>query len=182
MLQGKTIILRPATFTDSRAIYEWLAHSDLTASMMGPPLFPEVSIPSWEEFCVGYPSHFFDGSRSDSGRSYIIELKGEPIGHINYDGLDPKGRCAELDIWMRSSNFCGRGFGSEAIELLVSFLLEQYHVRQFVLRPSRRNERAIRSYERAGFVQVDMSPADHMRAYGRGDYRDDVLMLREGAV
>lgn len=150
--------------------------------MMGPPLFPEVPIPTWDQFCVEYPPHFFDGSRSDSGRCYIIELDGEPIGHINYDGLDPKGRYAELDIWMRSSDSCGKGFGSEAIELLVSFLRQQYHVRQFVLRPSRRNERAIRSYKRAGFVQIDMSPADQMRAYGRGDYSDDVLMIREGAA
>ncbi|RAJ99855.1 hypothetical protein LX87_01551 [Larkinella arboricola] len=38
---GTRVCLRPATLSDRQSIYEWLAHSDLTALMLGPPTFPE---------------------------------------------------------------------------------------------------------------------------------------------
>jgi RimJ/RimL family protein N-acetyltransferase len=181
-MQGKHIILRPAEPSDSRSIYEWLVASDLTQSMMGPPLFPEVELPSWEQFCSDYRHHFFDGSRSDSGRCYIIEVDNVAIGQLNYDGLDSTRRCAELDIWLRSSQYCSKGYGSDAINTLVAFLQSKYHVKEFVLRPSQRNPRAIRAYERASFTQVCMSKEEQTRIYGEGDYSDDVLMIRSGVA
>jgi RimJ/RimL family protein N-acetyltransferase len=182
MLQGKTVILRPAKSSDSRSIYEWLAHSDLTSSMLGPPLFPEVPAPTWEQFCAEYPPHFFDGSRSDVGRSFIIEVNGFPVGHINYDGLDSVRRCAELDIWLRSSECCGKGYGSDAIDTLVIFLQEKYQVKKFILRPSQRNTRAIKSYKRAGFKIIDISQDEQLRIHGPGDYTDNVFMMRKGVA
>ena len=182
MIKGKRTILRSAEPSDARSIYEWLVASDLTSSMMGPPLFPEVALPSWEQFCSDYGPHFFDGTKSDVGRCYIVEVEGVAVGQINYDGLDSTRRCAELDIWMRSSQYCGKGFGSEAIDSLVAFLQSEYQVREFVLRPSQRNPRAIRAYERAGFTQLRISRDEQTRIYGKGDYSDDVLMIRIGTV
>jgi RimJ/RimL family protein N-acetyltransferase len=170
MLHGKLIALRPAELDNRRFIYEWLVFSDLTSSMMGPPIFPEVPLPTWEQFSSDYQPHFFDGSRSESGRSYTIEVNDQMVGQINYDGLDAIKRCAELDIWLRSSTYCGKGYGSDAINTLVQFLQIQYRVKKFVLRPSRRNPRAIRSYERAGFVEVNMPKEEQTRIYGAGDY------------
>ena len=182
MLQGKHVILRTAEQGDARQIYEWLVSSDLTPSMMGPPLFPEVPIPSWGQFCDDYRPHFFNGTRPNSGRSYIIENDGVAVGHINYDRLDQIRSCAELDIWLRSSKYCSKGFGSDAIITLVGYLKSQYNVKEFILRPSRRNPRAIRAYERAGFLKVNMSKKEQTRQYGEGDYSDDVLMIRREAV
>jgi hypothetical protein len=45
MLKGNDILLREAEETDRRQVYEWLALSDLTPSMMGPPAFPDHPIP-----------------------------------------------------------------------------------------------------------------------------------------
>ena len=182
MLKGKYILLRPAEQRDARSIFKWLVFSDLTASMIGPPLFPEATLPTWEQFYSDYQPHFFDGTDEEKGRSFIIELDGRSIGHINYDRLDLTRRQAELDIWMRSSKYCGHGYGSDAINVLVSFLQSKYNVEQFILRPSLRNPRAIRAYERAGFVKVCMSYEEQARLYGKGDYLDDVLMIKSGAA
>ncbi len=178
MINGKLVTLRPARPTDARPVYDWLVSSDLTSSMMGPPRFPEVALPTWEQFCADYGPHFFDGSRMEVACSFIIEVDGQAIGHINYDGLDLGRRRTELDIWMRSSRYCGKGYGSDAIEALVRFLMARYSVQEFILRPSRRNPRAIRAYERAGFVQVNVSIDEQTRTYGKGDNYDDVLMIR----
>ncbi len=39
MIQGERVVLRPATEQDRRMIYKWLAESDITPSVMGPPYF-----------------------------------------------------------------------------------------------------------------------------------------------
>ena len=54
MIHGTRITLRPATKNDRRDIYMWLVASDVTASMMGPPTFPEVPIPTEDN----QPYHF----------------------------------------------------------------------------------------------------------------------------
>jgi len=55
--------LRPATEQDKRMVYEWVAKSDTTPSIMGPPQFPDHQVSTWEEFCTDYRSHYFDGCR-----------------------------------------------------------------------------------------------------------------------
>lgn len=178
MIIGQKVILRPAIPSDARLIYEWLVASDLTPSMMGPPLFPEIPLPTREQFSADYAPHFFDGSMPQIARSYIIEVKGIPVGHINYDSLDSVAHRAELDIWLRSSRYCGKGYGSDAINTLVTHLHSEFDVQEFILRPSRRNPGAIRAYERAGFREVNMPFDEQTRRYGKGDYNDDVLLVR----
>jgi len=176
MICGTRITLRPATPNDRRDIYLWLAASDVTASMMGPPKFPDVPIPTWDEFCDDYAPHFFDGSRLDSGCSFIIEVDGEAVGHINYDGLDTERSLTELDIWMRSQDCCGHGYGTDAMVTLMGHLHADFGVETFIVRPSRRNQRAIRAYEKAGFRPSRLSFADQISTYGDGDYSDTVTL------
>ena len=41
-----------------------------------------------------------------------------------------------------------------------------------------RNVRAIRAYEKAGFVRQPFSPAEQTARYGPGDYADTVVLLQ----
>ena len=77
MLRGPRIVLRPATETDRRSVYEWLACSDITASMIGPPHYLDHPVPTWEEFCADYDAHYFNDSALSRGRCFIIMLEGE---------------------------------------------------------------------------------------------------------
>src|SRR5262245_3275641 len=134
MIRGSLVILRPAREQDRRAIYLWLAESDLTSSMLGPPNFPDAAVPTWDQFCGDYGPHFLDGMRQDVGRSFIIEVDGQAVGHVNYDGLDLARGIAELDIWLRSSEVCGFGYGSDALEALTRYLHEAFGANEFILR------------------------------------------------
>ena len=144
---------------------------------MGPPEFTENPVPTWEEFLSDYQDHFFDGSRPQTGRSFIIEHDGEVVGHTNYQ-IDEERAFAELDIWMRDSFCCSHGWGSQAIDLLCDLVHESFGINEFILRPSARNVRAIRSYARAGFVQLPLSNGEQAAIYGRGDYHDTIVMQR----
>jgi diamine N-acetyltransferase len=144
--------------------------------MLGPPNFPDAPTPTWDEFCEDYGPHFFDGTRHDVGRSFVIEVDGEAVGHVNYDGLDLIRRIAELDIWLRSGEVCGQGYGSDALVALTRYLYETFGVSEFIMRPSRRNSRAIRAYAKAGFVMLPLSNEQQANVYGPGDYSDTVVM------
>jgi RimJ/RimL family protein N-acetyltransferase len=176
---GRAVVtLRPARGSDRREIYRWLAESDVTASMMGPPLFPDHPPPTWEEFCRDYGPHFFDGTREDVGRSFIIEVAGEPVGQVNYDGMDRARGTAELDIWLRSESVCGRGYGPDALAALTRHLHGTFGVTEFIIRPSLRNPRAIRAYGKAGFTRLGIAGEEQAAIYGPGDYVDTVVMRK----
>jgi diamine N-acetyltransferase len=150
--------------------------------MMGPPLFPETPIPTWEQFCNDYVMCFFDGTQEEVGRCYVIEAEGEAVGHISYSQMDTHENFAELDIWMRAAKYCGRGYGSDALRALVQHLHDRYHVTEFILRPSRRNPRAIRAYARAGFVPLSLTNEEQTALYGPGDYEDTVVLCKKMAA
>jgi diamine N-acetyltransferase len=177
-MEGRRIRLRPARLADRRAIFEWLAHSDVTAAMLGPPTFPETPAPDWEEFCEDYTEEYFDRSAWEFGGCFIIEAEGAAVGQLNFDrhGL-PEG-FAELDIWMRSRAHCGRGWGSDALETMSRWLHQRFGICSLLIRPSRRNARAIRAYEKAGFAEVDMTPAEQASRFGPGDYPDSVVLIK----
>lgn len=178
LIEGDRVRLRPAREADRRDVYRWLAESDVTASMMGPPVFPETAPPTWDEFCADYGPHFFDGSAPCREASYIIQVEGEAVGHVNYEIVGDPPRFAELDVWMRSERDTGHGWGSDALRALVRHLSSECGVSVFVIRPSARNPRAIRAYEKAGFTVVPMSAREQAETYGPGDYDDTVVLVR----
>jgi RimJ/RimL family protein N-acetyltransferase len=162
-------------------MYEWLAASDVTSSMMGAPTFPEAAPPTWAEFCVDYGPNFFDASTPEFAGSYIIEVCGEAVGQVNYEIDHGLGRAVELDIWLRSEADCGHGYGPDALRTLAQHLRNTIDAAEFVIRPSKRNPRAIHAYQKAGFVLVPMTMQEQIASYGPGDYADAVV-LRKGLL
>jgi hypothetical protein len=92
MVRGFQVTLRPANLDDRGAVYEWMAQSEVTPSMMGPPVYAEAPVVTWDEFCANYVALFFDGSQPEVGRSYIIEANGAAVGHVSYSQVDMDGR------------------------------------------------------------------------------------------
>lgn len=177
-IPGASVTLRPARDADRRDVFRWLAESDVTSSMLGPPLFLELPAPTWEEFNLDYGPNFFDGSTLETESSYIIEAEGEPVGQINYEIWDSPVRLAELDIWLRSQADTGRGYGPDALVTLTDHLFRAFGVDTFLIRPSARNPRAIRAYQKAGFELQPMTLQEHVDTYGAGDYEDTVVMIK----
>ncbi len=178
-IQGEKVNIRPAKPEDRRKIYKWLTQSNITSKMMGPPHYTDHPIPTWKQFCTEYQIHFFDGSQENISRSFIIYIDHEDIGHINYDGMDLSRSLIELDIWLKSMNYCGQGFGTDALKSLIQYLYNRFGIENFVIRPSARNQNAIRSYEKAGFEKAFIEKEEQERQYGPGDYQDTLLMIKK---
>lgn len=173
-LTTNLLTLRPATVKDRRNVYNWLAHSNLTSEMLGPPHFPDIPIPTWETFCEDYTDHYFNGTKPHSGRCFILIHQGEEIGQINYNEINLDLKSVEIDIWLADSAFTGKGFGVEAIHILCRYLKKYFGCKTFYIGPSRRNINAIKAYKKAGFAETKHIPDAFIP-----DYSDTVLLVKE---
>ena len=178
MLRGLRTSLREATEADRRNVYEWLTHSDLTPSMMGPPQFPDHAIPAWEEFCRDYRPYYFDGSDPNQGRCFIITANQTDVGVVCYNALRGD-NVTDVDIWLRSEADCGKGLGSDALRTLTDYLNKEFGVTQIAVSPSARNHRAIAAYKKAGFHLV---PTENFHEFVKPEemeYADNVVLVKE---
>jgi aminoglycoside 6'-N-acetyltransferase len=105
---------------------------------------------------------------------YAIEADGQTIGLIQYyEETDPNLRHAGIDLALATA-WHGRGYGSEALRVVVRHLLEERGHHRLIIDPAVGNERAVRTFERVGFRPVGV-----MRQYSRGPdgtWNDGLLM------
>ncbi len=184
-MTNKIISLRPSTLEDKHAVYNWFSNKDISKAMLMGDEYPENPVPNEETFFEDYEDYYFDGSAPEKGRVYIICMDDEPIGSINYSSFHLHGNKAELDIWMKNIDFCGKGYGSQSIKLLCDLLRNEMNTQQFIIRPSKENLNAIKAYEKAGFTRMIEDVEAFKRAtftddYGVGDYGigNDLILIR----
>jgi len=173
LLTNEILTLRPATLQDKRKIFDWLTNSNLTSEMLGPPKFADNPVPTWNEFDKDYSDNYFDNSQPNNGQCFVIEHNAQAIGQINYNPIEPETKCTEIDIWLSDLQFTGKGFGTEAIRILCCYLDKSFGCKTFFIAPSRRNEKAIKSYKKAGFIEIKKIPDNFIP-----DYEDSVLMIK----
>jgi len=189
MIKGNKIELIPATLDDKQNVYNWCFHSETTKSHSGPPDYPEAPIASPEEFFGkngGYEDYYFTGERPQDGRGFLIMYGGELVGFVSYASFHLNPGVSELDIWMNSEAHCGKGFGTDALVSLSEYLRGALHKHTFIMRPSAKNGRAVRAYNKAGFVAIDkptraFMPPEYLPIFGDGDYGPggDMLLVKE---
>jgi RimJ/RimL family protein N-acetyltransferase len=86
---------------------------------------------------------------------FAIEAKSEgggiPIGCCGLHRISLPNRSAELGIAIGESEYQGRGYGREAMNLLCSYGFQMLNLNRIGLSVYEYNARAIRCYERVGF-------------------------------
>jgi aminoglycoside 6'-N-acetyltransferase len=115
------------------------------------------------------------GSVTDGEELLAIDVDGELAGYIEIfeEDEDPDWRFASLDIFVCSA-LIGKGFGTEALCLVIDFLAAERKHHRITIDPSVDNEIAVASYKKAGFETVGV-----MKKYwrdGEGNWRDSLLM------
>lgn len=74
------------------------------------------------------------------------------IGNCGFFEVQPIARSAEFGIMIGEKSYWNKGFGTEAVQLLLKLGFETLNLNRIFLRVFETNPRAIRSYEKAGFV------------------------------
>jgi diamine N-acetyltransferase len=142
------------------------------------PLYPDAPVPTWREFVRDYPDSFFQDAKKNTGRCFIILAGREEVGTIGYDLLNRAKRWVGFDIWLKGEEACGHGYGTEALRLLSEHLNETEGIRYFYISPSLRKMRAVKAYEKAGFVKLKMVRYKAKKKFGLDvfDCDDNVIM------
>jgi RimJ/RimL family protein N-acetyltransferase len=112
---------------------------------------------------------------SISSKSYIIEERDGniPIGITSLINIDTKNRNAECIIDIGEKEYWGKGYGTEALKLLLDYAFLELNLHRISLRVFSHNERAIHIYNKIGFVQEGVVRES---LYRSGKWHDTIIM------
>jgi RimJ/RimL family protein N-acetyltransferase len=165
VIEGKLVRLRPMTPDDYPRMVEFKNDVEYELLGGGDPPRPRT---------LAELTEFFDKLAKEPDRaSFAIEADGTLIGDCGLHAFDQRSGTAELGIGIGDRAYWGRGYGREAVALLVDWGFRMHNLRKIWLTVYASNERAVRSYRAAGFVEEGRQRA-HVWSAGR--YEDLVYM------
>lgn len=104
--------------------------------------------------------------------AWVIDADGM-IGEVRLDRIDMQDRRANFAIGILDPMWLGKGLGTEAAKLVLDFAFRTLHLHRIGLRVLAYNTRAIRSYEKCGFV---VEGREREAGLVDGVWHDDVIM------
>jgi len=146
MITGTKIKLRDKKLADALDDYTWRTDLEL-AQLDATPLltitFPQYLSDYASE--VRYPS--------PTRRPFAVEtLDGKHIGNCVYYNInDTKGE-AELGIMIGGRDYWDKGYGSDAVTTLVSYIFRQTNLKRIYLKTLNSNRRAQNCFQKCGFT------------------------------
>ncbi len=159
------IYLRRMTYEDTEKIVEWRNSDSVRKRFIYQGLFTKESHENWIKTMV------------ETGKvvqMIICEIgTDKPVGSVYVRDIDKTHHKAEYGIFIGEKDARGKGYGTAAAKLMVRYCFEELALHRLFLRVYAENERAIRSYEKAGFVKEALLRDD---VYIDGEYKDIVLM------
>ena len=95
------------------------------------------------------------------------------IGELSISDIDKEDKKAGFRISMNSIELTGKGYGTEAIKLVLAFVFEELALNRLQLEVYSHNLRGIRAYEKVGFVKEGILRES---LYVNGKYSDEIIM------
>ncbi len=168
MFEGKKVRLRAFEQSDLDANHAFVNDYETLRGMISGIPFP-ASLQDEQQWLSQQTSY----TRGEY-QFAIEDFEGDLVGRCGLIRLDWKNRVGELAI-MIGSPYRGRGYGTEAMELLCNFCFREMNLHRLKVTVFAFNEPALRCYEACGFVREGMLREEIFRD---GAYRDVVLMGR----
>ena len=95
------------------------------------------------------------------------------LGNIGLTKIDYKNGKAELGIFIGDEDNLSKGYGSEAIRLMLGFAFNEIRLHNVMLTVFSNNPRAIKAYTKCGFKEFGRR---HDAIYHNGEYLDLIYM------
>jgi RimJ/RimL family protein N-acetyltransferase len=158
-LRGELVRLRPRTRDDIPLFARWYSDPDVRHWLH----MSEGTDNGIEAQAVRY-----DLTEGDPNRlSLIIEtFEGRAIGSVELIGINEMHGRAELGISIGEKDCWSRGFGTDAMRVLLRHAFSDLGLRRITLITDIDNERGIRAYENVGFRREGVLRSHRLR-YGQ---------------
>lgn len=164
------VTLSPVYESDIPVLHEWINDRELVLSSAPYQAVSETSHQAWFESIEKRTDIALFGIR-------LVET-GKLIGTCQLCGIHPIHRNAELRIRIGELDQQGKGYGDEAVCLLLRHAFSDLNLERVYLHVFATNQRAVKLYEHVGFVREGVL---RRAAHIDGGYVDVVVMgiLRE---
>jgi RimJ/RimL family protein N-acetyltransferase len=167
MLRGEKVILRALEREDLPRL--WAFHNDVEFELV-------IGGDPWEPQSLARLQARFEAQSSEGehdGMNFAIEADGKCIGSCGLFHIDQTAHTGELGIGIGDKEYWGRGYGREALRLLLDYAFRLRNFHRVWLRVNAANERAMRAYRACGFVEEGRL---RQHTWGDGQYVDEVHM------
>lgn len=175
MFVGKKVKLRGLKMEDVERAYEYMSDPEVLLN-----LSPGIPYPMTLE----RERQWFE-SQIEMKDTYNFSIEdietGLYIGGCGINKIDWKNSIATVGIYIGDRDFRDKGYGTEAMKLLIHFIFNQMNINRIQLFVFSFNERAISSYKKNGFIEEGRMK---QAVYRNGEYHDEIVMaiLRENYI
>lgn len=151
MIIGDKIRLREKRLADALDDYSWQADFEL------------ARLDAASQLTMTFPQYLSDYTSelryvSPTRHPFAVEvLDGKHIGNCVYYGVDETKGEAELGIVIGNRNYWDKGYGTDAVITLVSYIFRQTNLNRIYLKTLDWNDRAQKCFQKCGFT-----PYGHM--------------------
>jgi diamine N-acetyltransferase len=169
MIYGDRIRLRADERADIPHFVEWINDPDVRQGISMYRPLSQAMEEQWFENMLKLPP-----DEQPFGIDVHTEDGGwKLIGNCGFMDFDWRCRSAEVGIFIGDKTYWDRGYGTEVMRLLLKHGFESLNLNRIFLRVFATNLRAIRCYEKAGFVAEGRLREAN---YQHGQYIDFIVM------
>ena len=166
MYEGKLVRLRALKREDMITAKDYMNDSEVRKNLQGGIPFP---------FTLEDEYKFYEGisGMKDTYTFAIESMEKRYLGGCGINQIDWKNSVATIGIFIGDKSCWGKGYGTEAIKLLTDFIFNEMNINKVKLNVYSFNKRAMRCYEKCGFIREGVL---RQEIYREGRYHDDIVM------
>jgi len=166
IIEGKSILLRPAKESDLEAYFAFLQDTEMNLLTGSQKAFTREEIEAWIRKISVKNEDRFDSI-------IILKETGELLGEVVLNDIDHTNKSANIRIGIQGTQHRGKGYGTEALLLLLRYGFEKLNLHRVHLGVYVFNPRAIHVYEKIGFHREGV---ERDALYMDGKFHDLITM------
>lgn len=165
--EGELVRLAPLRREDIPTYARWFRDYEVQRFLM-----PGVLIPITDEAETAW---YDRASKDEANYHFAVRTLSDDrlLGNCGLFGLEEKNRVATFGIVIGEKDCWGQGYGSDATRLILGFGFLELNLNRIQLEVYHYNHRAIRAYEKVGFVHEGTR---RQALYREGSYHDVHVM------
>lgn len=164
-LYGSRVLLRPIGEADIARLYEITLKPEVIRLTGSRTFLPFEQARDWYRRMANEPD------RADF--AVVLRENDLVIGEAVLNQIDTDNQLANFRMFLDTDGYVGKGYGTETTRLLTDFGFDTLKLHRIELSVYAFNTRAIRAYEKAGFVHEGVR---RKALYWDGRYHDEIEM------
>lgn len=166
-VETKRLILRAVEPEDASFLADLVNDPEVRGALGAYSLVYPVSVEEEEKWVAKVES------RDDESNMVVCKRQGmKPIGLMSVRDIRERVASAHVTIILAKEHW-DKGFGQEAMEGVLSLLFDRMNLHRVWLRVAEDNKRAIRCYEKCGFLREGVLREDHFQS---GKWANSLVM------